>query len=129
MSSINFALCTNSKVYAVGYAFFVSLMQNTCFALVDANLSKAARPLIACVCYPAFLVHVFYLLILFTIMRITALSQPQHFADLEGVKFDSDDVSLFEGLGPEVGFPVVLLQTIFVGDLHRWAREHLDVRL
>ena len=62
-------------------------------------------------------------------MCITALSQPQHLSDLEGVKFDSDDVSLFEGLGPEVGFPVVLLQTILVGDLHRWAREHLDVRL
>ena len=60
-------------------------------------------------------------------MCIAALSQQQHFADLEGVKFDSDDVSLFEGLGPKVGFPVILLQTILVGDLHCWAREHLDV--
>ena len=41
-----FRLCTNSKVCAVGYAFFISLMQNTiCFASVDANLWKTAWPL------------------------------------------------------------------------------------
>ena len=45
MNSINFALYANSKVYAVGYAFFVSLMQNTyCFASVDTNLKGSTTP-------------------------------------------------------------------------------------